>query len=700
VTTVSSEATGSGRVVAPGFAGLEAAAALAAHVPVSGAILRAGFPGEFTAGVARCPVCDGTGVPGPPFHATFPVRDVDGAVVGSLCTFGPTEQVLTEAESGVLNALATQAGVLVGLSRELAGARIELAEISAEQQRSREAEAGCRQLVECLPDVFYRVTTDGVISAMSASGRELLGKDLSGAHGSTALEVIHEDDRAAFSAAFVRARTEDSGSESIVARLRGDDGEYAHFDVLFAPRVHPETGDVVEVFIVCRDISDRVREAAALAQRTDELARSEERFRQVVLYSGVGTVLTDFEGNWVEFNDALASMLGYTRDEFDAMSFVDLIPPGDFPLHRDTLESLLSGEGSLIRADFRYVHKDRSVLWFSTTSTLIRSADGTPLHIASHVEDVTHRRAALEAVSAQRDKSAALLSTVRDAYAYAVNGRIEDVNEAMCELTALRRDQLIGQTAPFSFWPAEYRGEDAARARKAMVDRRGEIEMQYLRPDGSRVDVSIYTCPVEDATTGLPGLVAIARDVTEARRRERQLQHLAEHDGLTGLLNQTSFTATLQQHLATAQQDLAVLTLVLIDLDNFKVVNDTYGHVVGDAVLVEFAARLRRAARGGDVLGRVGGEEFAWLMPASTWSDALGAVERTATRMRAELFPEVGKVTFSAGVSEWDPRDERASDWLAVAQDLRQRADTGLYAAKRNGRDCVATAPREGRRAS
>jgi diguanylate cyclase (GGDEF)-like protein/PAS domain S-box-containing protein len=676
------------------FAAVQTAAALAAGVPAGGVSLRLTGPDTGAFGGA-CPGCsDPIPTPrsgaAPAFHHDEPVRNRNGVVVGALCVHDDVPHALSTERFEMLRLLADQAGVVAELMADLGASRAELA--AKAPPPGHDADSMYRHLVDCLPEIYFLVTPDGSIKDMSASGREVMGTALGGEGAPEGLGALHEEDREIFASAYRRVFV-GGRAENAIIRVRSDNHTYRHFDVLIAPRPYPETGPPTEAFIVCRDITERVSEAAALAERTEQLAQSEERFRQALLHSGVGIALTDMEGNWAEFNEALASMLGYTREEFGQLRFVDLIPNGDFPLHRDALASLLAGKEALLSADFRYVHKSGRELWFSTTSSVIRAADGTPLHLATHVDDVTHRRAALEEVSAERDRSAALLSTVRDAFAYAVNGRIEDVNAAMSQLTGLRRDELIGQRAPFSFWPEEMRDPEVARLRKDTAERRGEVEMQWIRPDGSRIDVSLYTCPVDDAGSGLPGLVAIARDVTEARRQERRLRHLAEHDGLTGLLNQTAFSAILQQHLAGAQASDDRLSLVLLDLDNFKSVNDTYGHLSGDAVLVEFAARLRRAARTSDVVGRVGGEEFAWLMPRTPLDEAVSAVERAARQMRTNAFPQVGIVTFSAGVSEWDPAGSAASEWSDVARDLRHRADVGLYAAKRNGRDRVMAPP-------
>jgi diguanylate cyclase (GGDEF)-like protein len=157
---------------------------------------------------------------------------------------------------------------------------------------------------------------------------------------------------------------------------------------------------------------------------------------------------------------------------------------------------------------------------------------------------------------------------------------------------------------------------------------------------------------------------------------------LARDDPLTGLANHRTFLERLSQELVRAERDGTPLALVMVDLDHFKDVNDTHGHQVGDEVLREVAGRLRAAAREGDVVGRVGGEEFGWILPGCTEARAWEAAERARRAMRGTPVPAVGTVTMSAGVAE------RAG--AAGAADLVRRADAALYAAKAGGRDVVA----------
>ncbi len=162
-----------------------------------------------------------------------------------------------------------------------------------------------------------------------------------------------------------------------------------------------------------------------------------------------------------------------------------------------------------------------------------------------------------------------------------------------------------------------------------------------------------------------------------AREHSQALRRLALQDSLTGAVNRRGF----MDRLAQVQHQQALLSLVMIDIDHFKGINDRHGHAAGDGVLREVAARLRRQMRCADLLGRLGGEEFALLLPATDLAGAQTQAELARQALRREPMAIAGTVTASFGVAQWDG-SESAADWL-------HRADLALYEAKRRGRDQV-----------
>jgi diguanylate cyclase (GGDEF)-like protein len=214
----------------------------------------------------------------------------------------------------------------------------------------------------------------------------------------------------------------------------------------------------------------------------------------------------------------------------------------------------------------------------------------------------------------------------------------------------------------------------------------GEAEVTLVRKGGAPFHASVRSARVHGPDGEELGFVTTVRDISERKRHEDDLTQRAMSDGLTGLLNRRAFDERLRAEAARAVAEGRPLSVALLDLDHFKAVNDRHGHPAGDRVLVQTAACLRAVSRFGDHVARVGGEEFAWILPNTDAAAAIGAAERVRRAMAAVDFGDVGPATLSIGVCE-----------LAVAGDagrLYELADVALYRAKAAGRDrCVLHRP-------
>lgn len=177
-----------------------------------------------------------------------------------------------------------------------------------------------------------------------------------------------------------------------------------------------------------------------------------------------------------------------------------------------------------------------------------------------------------------------------------------------------------------------------------------------------------------------------ARQTVEATNHELQkalieLEHLATTDKLTGAFNRRKFDEIIHGEIKRALRFHASLSLVIIDIDHFKIINDTYGHIAGDQVLTQLVRLVAGNIRSFDTLTRWGGEEFLVLSPGNTLEQAVEMAERLRRIVELADFPEVGKITISLGVSTYQPGD--------TVDQLIRRADRALYFAKHNGRNCV-----------
>ncbi|SEE75321.1 diguanylate cyclase (GGDEF) domain-containing protein [Rhizobiales bacterium GAS188] len=201
--------------------------------------------------------------------------------------------------------------------------------------------------------------------------------------------------------------------------------------------------------------------------------------------------------------------------------------------------------------------------------------------------------------------------------------------------------------------------------------------------DGTTRDVLVAARVVK--IDGVENILVAGLDITHRKQLERRLEHLATTDPLTGLANRAGFFAAAEPAVATARHSGKPLALLMIDMDHFKRINDTYGHEAGDLALKSFAALCRRLFRSQDVVGRIGGEEFAILIPDASLEAALSRAERLragAERLRFRGRAAELRITASIGVALVEPSDKSADAALS-------RADRALYAAKREGRNRV-----------
>jgi diguanylate cyclase (GGDEF)-like protein/PAS domain S-box-containing protein len=249
----------------------------------------------------------------------------------------------------------------------------------------------------------------------------------------------------------------------------------------------------------------------------------------------------------------------------------------------------------------------------------------------------------------------------------ALDGTFVDVNRALAELLGYSLDELAGRSLSDLSPPGErpLRLEDLDR---------GQHERCIVRADAEPLWVAVSAGRIEDSAGAVTFHVVQMENIADRKRVERKLRRLADHDALTWLLNRRSFLEGMQRELERLRRTDSSGALLLLDLDHFKVVNDTSGHAAGDNVLRATADVFRRRLRSNDIVGRIGGDEFAALLLEVTPAQA-HEVADDLTDMLAELEIEasVGVATFDG--SSTDNEDE-----------LLAKADRAMYVTKTNRR--------------
>ncbi|QNI37869.1 sensor domain-containing protein [Edaphobacter albus] len=280
-----------------------------------------------------------------------------------------------------------------------------------------------------------------------------------------------------------------------------------------------------------------------------------------------------------------------------------------------------------------------------------------------------------------------------------VQGTITAMNVAAEKLTGYSRDELVHKA---SLTTLHDERELAAAARNsaatddtmdlngfevlsagALAGEMEEKEWTLVKRDGSRTPITLAMRAVTSDTGDVSGFVGIAVDIAERRQMLQYVTHLATHDQLTGLVGRALLRDKTVEAVERARRYGTKVAAFVIDIDQFKRINDSLGHTSGDQILVETASRLRRSVRGTDIVARVGGDEFVVVMPDIT---TVADVEHCAMNLISRMSPEIRvdehllNVTMSIGVCIYP-------DFAADAKHLLKRADSAMYAAKENGRN-------------
>lgn len=428
----------------------------------------------------------------------------------------------------------------------------------------------------------------------------------------------------------------------------------------------------------------------ALGEAGEPLAEpGDDRFRLAMQHAAIGMVLVGLDGRFLRVNRAVCALLGYEEAELRRMTFAEVSHPAELPQDMAQLQALLRGEGDSYRLEKRYLRKDGSAVWAELTVSLVRDRQGRPEYFISQIQDSSHRRAAEAALEEARERLQVTLHSIADGVITTdAEGLVTFLNPAAAEMTGWREAEAIGQPAAGVLGPLTGPGErplpDPVRAVLAgdRVFRLGEVARLAER-GGARVEIQLSAAAIQDRCGRRSGAVLVFQNIGLVLRMQRQLEFSAQHDALTSLPNRRRLEVLLEEALRQAQREGRCHTLCFLDLDRFKIVNDTAGHGAGDALLTLVAHHLREGLRKQDLLARLGGDEFAIILYDCSPAEAVPLLERAIEGIAALQLPWNGRshqVTVSIGATAIDAA-------LASADAAMKQADVACFAAKHGGRN-------------
>lgn len=435
---------------------------------------------------------------------------------------------------------------------------------------------------------------------------------------------------------------------------------------------------------------DRMRQHQVAGLR--DVRRSEERWLFALDAAGQGVHDWDLVRGQCYFSPQCRRVLGLDPNApLDCDDWKKQVLGEDWNYVERRLERHFQGLSEFCTAEYRVTGADGSPHYILMRGRVVeRRADGSPGRFVATHADVTSRRRMEDALRNSEEKYRRLFEMAQEGiWVIDAAGITTIVNNAMASMLGYKKEEMIGRHL-FDFMDEDSR----AAARENMKRRAQGIEEQhdfeFLASNGRRVFTTMQTAPIFDGNGVYAGAIAGVIDITERKRAEERIRQQALFDELTRLPNRRLLNDRLVQEQARALRHEHVGAVLFIDLDHFKNVNDSLGHPVGDALLIEIAERLQNVVREEDTLARLGGDEFVVLLPEldSNPTTAASQARGVGLKMQDALTPTFDiaghklNISCSIGIALY-PLDQES------IHDILKQADTAMYRAKQEGRSTL-----------
>ncbi|MEF2230870.1 MAG: PAS domain S-box protein [Pseudodesulfovibrio sp.] len=552
-------------------------------------------------------------------------------------------------------------------------------DITRRKQREaalRRSEETARALLNAPTESAMLISPSGTIVAINETGAQRLGGDTLNVVGKSLFQCIGDGVAETYREVIHQVFTT---------------GEATQFESLrkgrrFLVNVYPVMGanrDVDTIALFGRDVTEQYEAQAALRH-------SEQRFRDVSEAVGEFIWETDAKCAFTFITDDIALVVGYTREELLGQSMGVLIPEAfqaDFQAWRS---QVMNGLQPFSNVEMQSQTRDGQLIWLRMS--------GVPYFDDAHVflgyrgaaMNITQSKQQQEAIKASERKLRALAESAYDAIVMIDNlGHVSFWNHAAEKLFGYTEEEALGRDVHELISPRDRDMGDETALPPLSMTGKGSAVGDIREAEG--VDKKGRHIPLELSVAGFRlgdrwFAVATIRDITERRATEIKLRELATTDALTGLNNRRWFMELAQTEFSRSRRYNRSLAMFMMDIDHFKLVNDTHGHDVGDQVLSALAGIAVGALREADLLGRLGGEEFGVLLPETSRQAAMDVAERLRLAVEdAVIHTNAGdlRITVSIGVAIMGGA-------TGTVDALLKDADVALYEAKQSGRNRVA----------
>ncbi|MBA3260922.1 MAG: PAS domain S-box protein [Thermoleophilaceae bacterium] len=568
------------------------------------------------------------------------------------------------------------AALIQGLIFSAVGAVREHEAIQAVLEReSRKNVQRFTTLTSQAPVGIFETDPNGKLIFLNEHWTQITG--LSEAQALAGRSAVHPDDRERVQRDW-RAACSAGRDYDAEFRFRRPGGEI-RWVACHATALRDDAGEVTSLLGSLLDITER--------------RAAEERIALVVDRIAEAVSIIGPDGVTVHVNDAARKILDDLHESYEDRPTADLAWGGvrtdGTPVANDQLPAEITRvTGREIDEEtLGFSGSDGSVHWLRT-STRRLSDDGPPYTVVASFADVTEQRqAGARLAEAQARFELAFDHAPIGVTLVSLEGNLLRVNDALCQMFDFGEEDLLGKSFQ-ELTDAEGLDEDLEELGRVFSGelRKYEMEKRYTKTDGSPVWALLSVSLMRGAEGEPRYFIAQVMDITERRRLEGELRHQADHDMLTGIANRRVFATELSRQLARDRRYGGESSLLIVDLDDFKDINDTMGHAVGDLVLQAVANLLSERVRDTDLAARLGGDEFAVLLPTTPREGGeILAIDLVQALRELHVDGGDGKpvaVTASVGVACSGELPEDADD-----ESLLAVADLAMYSAKRTGRD-------------
>jgi diguanylate cyclase (GGDEF)-like protein/PAS domain S-box-containing protein len=422
------------------------------------------------------------------------------------------------------------------------------------------------------------------------------------------------------------------------------------------------------------------------------LRKLEERLELAQGAANDGLWDFDIESNEVHFSPRWKQMLGYPVDaQLDSPDWRSLVHPEDMSRVQSAIRDHVAGKSPIFESVHRMKHRNGDWRWVVSRAKARVDEHGRLLRLVGVELDITERKLYEEALFREKESAQITLQSIGDGVITTdAQSTVDYINPVAEQLTGWRLEDAMGRPIEEIYRAFhEETCEPLENPLSVSIRRSRPIKsvrpMLLIRRDGNELYVESTAAPIRDGAGAVSGGVLVFHDVTESRELNRRLSYHASHDLLTGLVNRREFESRVERALKSAKARESSYALCYLDIDQFKIINDTCGHSAGDVLLGQVGALLKSKVRWRDTLARLGGDEFGILLEACSLDEALRTAEvlREAVRnFRFTWEDRVFRLGASVGVVPIAADNEDVASILSAA-------DSACAAAKESGRNRV-----------